>query len=74
MKHNHHVYAWGDPLCLETTEARKALVDEMLAWAKAKHYKLHWCCVTQPFADVLGGEDFNWSTLSCIQEDVLRES
>lgn len=75
LKYNHHAFAWGDPLCLETKEARKAVAEEMAAWAKKQHLHLVWCCVTENFAEVLaeGVNGVGWSTLSCIQEDMLRK-
>lgn len=74
LQYNHHVFAWGDPLCLETKEARKATAEEMVKWAKKEHLSLVWCCVTHDFAEVLaeGVLGVGWSTLSCIQEDVLH--
>lgn len=74
LKANHHVFAWGNPLCLETPEARKVVAEEMAAWAKKHRYHLVWCCVSQEFAEVLaeGVNGVGWSTLSCIQEDMIR--
>lgn len=75
LKYNHHVFAWGDPLCLETKEARKVVAEEMATWAKRQHLHLVWACVTEEFAEVLaeGVNGVGWSTLSCIQEDMLRK-
>lgn len=72
------IYAWGDPLTLETDEERQATADEMYEWAKKHHKHLVWCCVTDEFSRILsngvGSKRKGWSTLSCIREDVLRES
>lgn len=50
---------------------KRPLVEEMIKWAKAHKKRLVWCCVDQSFESILA--DIGWSTLSCIQEDVLRE-
>lgn len=48
----------------------------MTTWAKKNKLNLVWCCVSHDFAEVLaeGVNGVGWSTLSCIQEDMLRES
>lgn len=77
-KDSHWAFAWGDPLSLETHEEMKAAAEEMWAWAKSQRLHLVWCCISDVFAEVLaeglGPKGKKWSTLSCIREDVLRES
>ncbi|KAM0787709.1 hypothetical protein ACM66B_003769 [Microbotryomycetes sp. NB124-2] len=69
------VFAWSNPICLETTEEMKATADEMYAWAKKNHKHLVWCCITDEFAHVLadgvGPKNKGWSVLSCIREDMI---
>lgn len=72
------VFAWGDPICLENAEEMKATAAEMWAWAKKQKRHLVWCCISDSFAEILAGgigpKGKKWATLSCIREDVLRES
>jgi hypothetical protein len=78
LHHHDWLFAWGDPICLETAEEMKATAAEMWAWAKKQKRHLVWCCISDSFAEVLAGgigpKNKGWSTLSCIREDVLRES
>jgi hypothetical protein len=70
---NSFVFAWGNPICVKTKEAMKETAEEMFRWCKEHKKKLVWCCVDSEFAEVLaeGIDGVEWSTLSCIQEDVL---
>ncbi|KAK4047746.1 hypothetical protein OIV83_005254 [Microbotryomycetes sp. JL201] len=69
------VFAWSNPICLETIEEMQATADEMYAWAKKAHKHLVWCCITDDFAHVLadgvGPKRKGWSVLSCIREDMI---
>lgn len=69
------MFAWGNPLCESTSEKRKETADEFVGWGKEKGWKVIWCCVDSEFEKVLaeGVAGVRWSTLSCREEDVLRE-
>ncbi|GAA5916580.1 hypothetical protein JCM6882_002549 [Rhodosporidiobolus microsporus] len=65
-------FAWGPPLCRDDEVVRKEVAEEFLRWAtKDKHKRVVWCCVDSKFAEMLG-QDFNWSVLACVKEDVLQ--
>ncbi|KAK4056880.1 hypothetical protein OIO90_002130 [Microbotryomycetes sp. JL221] len=70
------VFAWSNPVCLETYEEMRATADEMYSWAKGRHKHLVWCCITDDFAHVLGEgvgpKNKGWSVLSCIREDMIN--
>lgn len=76
LKHHKWVFAWGAPLAEPTHEKRKAAAEEFVGWAKSEKLKVVWCCVDSEFEKVLaeGVNGVGWSTLSCLKEDVLRES
>lgn len=67
-------FAWGNPICRDNDDVRREVAHEFVEWCtKEKHKKVVWCCVDGHFADILGKE-MEWSVLSCVREDLLRES
>lgn len=59
-------------MCRDNHEEKTRIAREMIDWAAKAKKRLVWCCVDAAYEKVLA--DLNWSTLSCIQEDVLHPS
>ncbi|KAI0052156.1 hypothetical protein FA95DRAFT_1586830 [Auriscalpium vulgare] len=68
-----YVFAWGNPLVSDPA-ALPDTCGAFIDWCKSQKLKCVWLCVDGQMEKVLGGEGsrFNWSTLSCIVEDVLE--
>ncbi|KAI0064318.1 hypothetical protein BV25DRAFT_1800874 [Artomyces pyxidatus] len=67
------IFAWGNPLVSDSA-ALAPTCAAFIQWAKEQKLKVVWLCVDGDMEKVLGapGSQFNWSTLSCIVEDVLE--
>ncbi|KDQ08865.1 hypothetical protein BOTBODRAFT_117892 [Botryobasidium botryosum FD-172 SS1] len=64
------VFAWGNPLVSDVA-ALEATARAFISWAESQNLRPVWCCVDETFQDVLASEGLNWSTVSCINEDVI---
>ncbi|TFY78779.1 hypothetical protein EWM64_g5229 [Hericium alpestre] len=67
-----YIFAWGSPLVSDPA----ALEPTALAftqWVKEQKLRMIWLCIDAAMENVLGGDEskFKWSTLTCINEDVL---
>jgi hypothetical protein len=62
------VFAWGSPLVSDNT-ALKPTTEALIQWVQSHDLRLVYCCVDAELEHVLGG--MGWSTLSCINEDVI---
>ncbi|KAA1471688.1 hypothetical protein DENSPDRAFT_799830 [Dentipellis sp. KUC8613] len=66
------VFAWGNPLVSDPS-ALEPTAEQFVEWAKSQKLRPIWLCVDADMERILGKDTrFNWSTLSCIVEDVLE--
>ncbi|KZV69416.1 hypothetical protein PENSPDRAFT_580989 [Peniophora sp. CONT] len=72
LRSDPYVFAWGNPLVSDPSALTETLL-EFWKWCKSQKLKLVWCCVDDQMQKILGkGSKFNWSTVSCIVEDVME--
>lgn len=62
------IFAWGNPLVSDPS-ALEPTAWAFISWAESQNFRPIWSCVDAALEEVLGGPDFNWSTVSCIYED-----
>ncbi|KAJ2919681.1 hypothetical protein MD484_g719, partial [Candolleomyces efflorescens] len=70
MTRDHWIFAWGNPL----VSSPAALGPTARAFIQfAEEHGLHpvWACADHELEQILGSEDFGWSTVSCIYEDYI---
>lgn len=68
-----YVFAWGNPL----VSSPKALRPTARAFADyVESQGLHpvWSCVNHDLEEILGSDEFGWSTVSCIYGDMIDPS
>ncbi|KIJ65980.1 hypothetical protein HYDPIDRAFT_174752 [Hydnomerulius pinastri MD-312] len=62
------VFAWGGPLVSDKA-ALKPTVEAFISWVQSHDIRPVYCCVDGELEEILGG--MGWSTVSCINEDVI---
>ncbi|TFK33529.1 hypothetical protein BDQ12DRAFT_766509 [Crucibulum laeve] len=69
MQKDPYVFAWGNPLVSSPTALSKT-AHEFIGFVEQQGLRPIWCCVDRDLEEILGNE-FDWSTVSCIYEDVV---
>ncbi|TIB70436.1 hypothetical protein E3Q22_03178 [Wallemia mellicola] len=68
-QHKNYVIAWGSPLCDKT---RWPIVSrKFIHFCQSNGWTCVWTCVESEFEHVLAEAELNWSSLSCIRQDIV---
>ncbi|TIA75817.1 hypothetical protein E3P91_00192 [Wallemia ichthyophaga] len=68
-KHKDYVIAWGSPICDKSRWATVA--RKFIHFCQSNGLVCVWTCVGEEFERVLSEPDLNWSSLSCIRQDIV---
>ncbi|TFK29477.1 hypothetical protein FA15DRAFT_677719 [Coprinopsis marcescibilis] len=63
------LFAWGNPL-VSSPAALAPTARAFIDFAES-HFHPVWACVDRDLEEILGNEEFGWSTVSCIYEDFV---
>ncbi len=64
------VFAWGNPL-VSSPEALRPTARAFIKYVESMDLRPVWACTDEHLEEVLGDEEFGWSVVSCIYEDVV---
>ncbi|KAJ3512683.1 hypothetical protein NLJ89_g3380 [Agrocybe chaxingu] len=70
MEKGPYIFAWGNPLVSDPA-ALPIVARQFVDFCKSQGKRLVWSCVDRDLEKILGGDEFGWSTVSCIYEDVI---
>ncbi|PPQ81122.1 hypothetical protein CVT26_011232 [Gymnopilus dilepis] len=70
MEKDPYVFAWGNPLVSDPA-ALPNVARQFIRDFESQGKRVVWCCVDRDLEEILGGPEFDWSTVSCIYEDVV---
>ncbi|RXW23206.1 hypothetical protein EST38_g2639 [Candolleomyces aberdarensis] len=70
MTRDDWIFAWGNPL-VSSPAALGPTARAFIQFAEEQGLHPVWACADSELEQVLGGEDFGWSTVSCIYEDYV---
>jgi hypothetical protein len=65
-----YIFAWGNPL-VSHPAALRPTAAAFKEWAAAQGLRVVWSCVDQDLEHVLAEPPFEWSTVTCIYEDIV---
>ncbi|KAF9482640.1 hypothetical protein BDN70DRAFT_874824, partial [Pholiota conissans] len=70
MEQDSYIFAWGNPLVSDPA-AIAPVVRQFIQFCDAQGKRVIWACADRDLEEVLGSPEFEWSTVSCIYEDVV---
>lgn len=70
MEKDPYIFAWGNPLVSDPA-ALPSVARQFVQFCESQGKRPIWSCVDRDLEEVLGGPEFEWSTVSCIYEDVV---
>lgn len=65
-----YVFAWGNPL-VSSPKALLPTARAFINYVESMNLRPVWACVDHDLEEILGSEDFGWSVVSCIYEDMI---
>ncbi|KAF9011985.1 hypothetical protein BDQ17DRAFT_1345246 [Cyathus striatus] len=68
MQKEPYAFAWGNPL-VSSSAALPGTARAFINFIESQGLRLIWCCVDRELEEILGNDEFGWSTVSCIYED-----
>ncbi|KAH9474780.1 hypothetical protein JR316_0013245 [Psilocybe cubensis] len=70
MEKDPYIFAWGNPLVSDPA-ALPSVARQFVEFCESQGKRPIWSCVDRDLEEILGGPEFEWSTVSCIYEDVV---
>ncbi|CAA7268795.1 unnamed protein product [Cyclocybe aegerita] len=70
MEKGPYIFAWGNPLVSDPA-ALPSVARQFIDFCESRGKRPVWSCVDRELEKILGGDEFGWSTVSCIYEDVI---
>ncbi|KAF9485743.1 hypothetical protein BDN70DRAFT_871073 [Pholiota conissans] len=70
MERDPYIFAWGNPL-VSSHDALLPVARQFVQFCESQGKRPVWACVDWDLEEILGSPEFEWSTVSCIYEDVV---
>ncbi|KAF8958091.1 hypothetical protein BDZ97DRAFT_1843222 [Flammula alnicola] len=70
MEKDPYIFAWGNPLVSDPA-ALLPVARQFVQFCESQGKRPVWACVDLDLEEILGGPEFDWSTVSCIYEDII---
>ncbi|KAF9448100.1 hypothetical protein P691DRAFT_760201 [Macrolepiota fuliginosa MF-IS2] len=71
MQKDSYVFAWGNPL-VSSPEVLKPTARAFVDYVTTMNLQLVWACVDHNLEEILASNEFSWSVVSCIHEDIIN--